>query len=135
MKLTLKRVQLDPDVTIGELSIDGLFYCYTCEDVVRPPGAPKVFGDTAIPAGEYMVDVTYSPHFGRELPLLSAVPNFSGVRIHPGNTPADTEGCLLVGFDRHPKGVGRSRDAFGPLFARLNAAHAAGEDVTIEISA
>lgn len=133
MKLLLERLQLDPDVTIGSLSVDGEFSSWTCEDVVRPPGAVKVPGQTAIPRGTYGIDITFSPHFKMPLPLLLGVPNFSGVRIHSGNTAADTEGCLLVGLDRLAKSVGRSRLAFTALFAKLSAAKARGEPITIEI--
>jgi hypothetical protein len=132
MKLTLERLQLDPDVTIGSLSIDGQWQCWTLEDVVRPAGAPKVFGQTAIPYGTYGVDITMSPHFGRLLPLVVNVPGFSGVRIHPGNTAADTEGCILVGQDRLGKSLGHSRAAFDALFPLLRAAIAKGP-VTLEI--
>jgi len=133
MKLQLERLQLDPDVTIGSLTVDGQWECWTLEDVVRAPGAPKVFGQTAIPPGTYAIDITYSPHFKMPLPLLLKVPNFEGVRIHSGNTAADTEGCLLVGQDRLPKSIGRSRAAFTALFAKLTSAKARGEQITIEI--
>jgi hypothetical protein len=132
VKLTLERLQLDPDVTIGSLSIDGQWQCWTLEDVVRSNGAPKVFGQTAIPFGLYGLDITFSPHFQRDLPLLLAVPDFSGVRIHPGNTPADTEGCILVGQDRLAKSIGHSVAAFNELFPKLRAGLAAGT-VTLEI--
>lgn len=134
MNLTLHRIQLDPDVTIGQLAIDGAPYCYVCEDMVRPPGAPKVYGQTAIPAGRYRVVITWSPHFNRMLPLLVNVPGFEGVRMHPGNTASDTEGCLLPGLDRLPKGVGRSVLAFEPLMSKIAAAIDAGTDVYIEVS-
>lgn len=133
MKLTLNRVQFDAACTIGQLLVDGTPECYTLEDIVRPPGAPKVFGQTAIPAGTYGVIVTFSPHFQRELPLLVNVPGFEGVRIHPGNTAADTEGCILVGVDRLADSIGHSRIAFEALFPKIVAALARGELVSIQV--
>lgn len=138
MKIQLERVQLDPDVTIGALACDGEFVCWVCEDPVREvPGQPvatwKVPGKTAIPAGSYRVDVTMSARFKRMLPILIAVPGFEGVRIHPGNTAADTEGCLLPGRLRLGKSVGQSRLAFDDLFARINEAVRRRELVTIDI--
>lgn len=132
MKLTLERLQLDPDVTIGSLSIDGQWQCWTLEDVVRPPSAPKVPGQTAIPFGTYLLAITFSPHFQRDMPLLLNVPNFEGVRIHPGNTPADTEGCILVGQDRLGKSIGHSLAAFNALYPPIRDALARGP-VTLEI--
>ena len=134
MELSLKRIQLDPDVTIGQLSIDGVANCFVCEDTVRPPGAPKVWGQTAIPAGRYRVIITWSPHFNRMLPLLVNVPGFEGIRMHPGNKAADTDGCLLPGLDRLPKGVGRSVLAFEPLMTRIAATVDAGSEVFIEVA-
>lgn len=130
MKLVLERVQIDPDVTIGSLSIDGAWECWTCEDPVRDT---KIQGQTAIPFGKYPLTITHSPRFNRDLPLLEYVPNYSGVRIHPGNTPADTEGCILPGADRLAKSVGRSRKAFDSLFAKLAEAKRKNEPITIEI--
>lgn len=138
MHLLLKRVQLDPDVTIGALSIDGEHFCWVCEDPVREvPGEPveawKVYGKTAIPHGVYKVVITWSNRFGRLLPLLVDVPGYSGVRIHPGNTAADTEGCLLPGLVRSAKGVGHSRPACDYLLPKIDRAIKAGEGCTIEI--
>lgn len=120
MKLLLQRLEFQPNRTFGALSIDGTFQCWTLEDVVREPGA-KVFGQTAIPFGEYRVALTRSERFQRVLPLLLAVPNFYGVRIHAGNTEADTEGCILVGTDRLATGIGRSRVALDGLLAKMQA--------------
>jgi hypothetical protein len=139
MNLKLERLQRDPDVTIGALSVDGTFECWICEDTVREvPGQPvstwKLAGKTAIPAGTYDVDITLSARFKRDLPLLLDVPGFSGIRIHPGNTAADTDGCLLPGEDRLAKGVGRSRIAFDRLFAQIRVAKLKGERITIEVA-
>ncbi len=133
MKLEVSRLWPDTACTIGTLSVDGAPMCFTLEDIVRPPDEPKVFGQTAIPAGIYKVIVTHSPHFGCDLPLLVDVPNFDGVRIHPGNVAADTEGCILVGMDHLSDSIGRSRIAFGELMPKIEAAIARGEEITIEV--
>lgn len=139
MKLHLERVQLDPDVTIGQLSIDGRPECFVCEDTVRGDGVAdtvdqwKIKGKTAIPYGSYQVIVTMSDRFGKLLPLLVDVPGFEGIRIHPGNTAADTEGCLLPGRDRLPKGVGKSGLAFADLMDRITEARRRGEPVSIDV--
>lgn len=132
MKILLQRRQSTPVCTIGLLSIDGVHECYTCEDVVRAPGV-KVYGQTAIPAGIYPVVVNLSQRFKRRLPLLLNVPGFEGVRIHPGNTAADTEGCILPGRGFTGTGVTQSVLAFDALFLKIEAAHAAGQPVSIEI--
>lgn len=133
MKLTLNRSPSDAACTLGQLQVDGVFECFTCEDIVRPPGSPKIWGQTAIPAGTYGVIVNFSPHFQRDLPLLINVPGFEGVRIHPGNTAADTSGCILVGVDRLTDSIGRSRIAFDALFPKIAQALARGELVSIEV--
>lgn len=133
MKLLLERVQLDADVTIGSLSVDGDWECWTLEDAVREPGV-KVKSQTAIPFGTYRIDITFSNRFQQPMPLLLNVPMFEGIRIHPGNTKADTEGCILVGWDRHGKSIGRSRLAYVQLFAKLRQSKARAESINIEIT-
>lgn len=133
MELKLVRDVCAADCTLGQLSIDGTFECYTVEDMVRPAGE-KVHGKTAIPAGRYKVIITHSPRFKRELPLLLHVPGFDGIRIHPGNTVANTEGCILPGLWRTAKGVSDSRIAFDKLYDDIDGALSAGEEVWIEIT-
>ena len=119
MELQVKRTDFTDSSTIGELSVNGQFECYTLEDKVRPV---KIAGKTAIPAGRYEVIIDFSQRFGRLLPLLLNVPNFEGVRIHPGNMAANTEGCILVGEEKSQNFMGQSRAAFDRLFAKLSAA-------------
>ena len=132
MILQLVRKEFRDESTIGELSIDNVFECFTLEDAVRPV---KIPGRTAIPAGTYEVAVTFSDKFQKLLPLLMNVPNFEGVRIHPGNRPEDTEGCILVGTTKGPEPdfIGNSRAAFAELFPKIQAA-TAGEKVFIDIT-
>jgi hypothetical protein len=129
MELRLERTDQAADSTMGELSVDGQFECYTLEDTVRPV---KIKGKTAIPAGRYQVIINQSQRFGRRLPLLLDVPDFEGVRIHPGNTAADTEGCILVGDTKSEGFVVQSKAAFERLFDKLETA-ARTEKIFIDI--
>ncbi len=132
LKLELIRDIFTEQSTTGRLLIDGVFECFVLEDKARPD-EPKVHGKTAIPEGEYLIDITYSPRFKRWLPLLLNVPGFAGIRIHPGNTSADTEGCLLPGKTRTKDKVGESRDAFAALYAKLHSAWLKKQPLSIEI--
>ena len=139
MELELRSRPSTENSTIGELSEAGAFECFTLEDVVREiPGVPvvewKIPGETAIPAGRYKITVTYSQHFGRDLPLLNGVPGYIGVRIHQGNKAADTEGCILTGTAVDGEQITESRKAFEPLFARIQEALGSGEEVWITIT-
>ena len=134
MNLTLHRTECGKVCTIGELMVDGKHECWTLEDVVRADGV-KIAGETAIPAGVYAVDITYSPRFKRDLPLLIGVENFVGIRIHPGNTASDTEGCILVGQGRGQNCILSSRAAFDVLFPKLKAAKQRGDKITLTVTA
>lgn len=118
--LLLQRKWAVKDATIGELFVDEVFECFTLEDIIRPVGE-KVFGETAIPSGSYKVVIDWSDHFQRNMPHILDVPGFDGVRIHSGNTPADTEGCILVGQTRDLDNadIGFSRLAYEHLFRKL----------------
>ncbi|ARO89125.1 hypothetical protein EBAPG3_012120 [Nitrosospira lacus] len=130
MELRVERTDFSENSTIGKLYVDNQFECYTLEDKVRPV---KIKGKTAIPAGRYEVIINYSQRFGRPLPLFLNVPNFEGVRIHPGNTAADTEGCILVGQTKDTGFIGQSRLAFEQLFTKLKTASET-EKIFIEIA-
>lgn len=144
MNLRLIREPSRNSATLGSLYVDGHWQCFTLEDEIRERGPRpatvaegfaedtaalakwvagwKKPGRTAIPAGTYRVVITPSARFLRDLPLLVDVPGFSGIRLHPGNGPLETEGCLLVGRDRLPGRVLQSRAAFEGLFALLQKA-------------
>ena len=129
MDLELSRTTLSPKSTIGTLSINGQFHCYTLEDVVRPV---KQAGITAIPAGKYQIVISYSDRFRKPLPLLLNVPDFTGIRIHPGNWAEDTEGCILVGETFGQDVIKNSVRAFNKLFSLLSAvAHSEKIYITI----
>ncbi len=125
MRLTVARATGTELSTPGLLDIDGVFRCYTLEPRIdRSRGKPF-----AIPAGIYEVRLLPSPKFECVTPHLLNVPGFSGIEIHWGNYPSDTEGCTLVGETRQQDFVGNSRQAFGRLMEKLAAATDA---ITIE---
>jgi hypothetical protein len=130
MNLQLLRSPSSEGCTAGRLFVNGQWECWTLEDVEREV---KVPGQTAIPRGTYRVIVTPSQRFKRSLPLLLDVPGFAGVRIHPGNTAEDTEGCILVGQQRGITSVRQSALAMGHLQPQITGALARGETVTITI--
>ena len=134
MELKLKRIAKRDTYTIGRLFIDGEYFCDTLEDKVRDLSKEaKVKGQTAIPTGRYRVYLTYSPRFKRILPLLDNVPQFTGVRIHRGNTAKDTEGCILVGYNREVGKVLDSAATEQRLMAVLQNAVNKGEQIYITI--
>lgn len=140
MKLKLKRIALKPTYTIGKLYIDDVYFCDTLEDTVRDKnkngkfdaGEYKIYGQTAIPYGKYEIKWTYSPRFKRYMPLLMNVPQFSGVRIHSGNTAKDTLGCILVGENSKVGMVLNSRATVNKLYPKIEQACKSGK-VYIEI--
>ena len=132
LRLALYRTHHAATHTTGTLWVDGVEFCKTLEDAVR---AIKVYGETAIPTGTYQVLINYSPKFNRRLPLLQNVEGFAGIRLHPGNTVADTAGCPLVGMtvDEHTGVLKASKQAFDKLFALMEKAIAAGKTITLTI--
>jgi len=105
--------------TIGDMSLNGEFFCFTLENPVRAKGV-KIAGETAIPAGVYNVEVTYSNRFKCMMPLILGVENYEGIRIHWGNWAKNTDGCPLVGMARDGKDmIQRSKVAYNILMARL----------------
>ena len=119
MVIQIKRLYKTNNSTIGELYIDGVFECYTLEDKEREI---KIKSETAIPKGKYKVIINKSNRFKQLLPLLLNLPNFEGVRIHPGNTNHDTEGCILTGTTKGKDFIGNSRIAFNRLFRKMQEA-------------
>ena len=93
----------------------------------------KIIGKTAIPTGRYRILITRSRRFGRWLPLLLNVKGFEGIRIHAGNKPEDTKGCILLGFNRRKGYVLDSTRCVLTLVKMMTEAIAKGEKVFVEV--
>ena len=129
MILTLDRKYKLPTYTVGKLYIDGEYFCDTLEDkdrgltdsmTVGEISKIKIKKETAIPTGTYKVTITYSNRFKKNMPLINNVKGFEGIRIHSGNINQDTEGCILVGFNKVKGNVINSRDTYNKLFSVLS---------------
>lgn len=132
LKLAVWRKWLFANESIGKLYLNGIFTgIYTLEDQIRPTGE-KVYGQTAIPYGKYPVEITFSPKFGTDMPLIENVPGFAGIRIHTGQSNRDTAGCLLVGTDVKGTKLTGSEKAFNYLFSILQKAQNEGRKIFIE---
>lgn len=141
MKLLLKRIARKDKYTIGKLYINDKYFCDTLEDPDRglkstmslaDIKSKKIKGDTAIPTGTYKVtlDVVSSKYSNftkypyvkfcnGKMPRLINVPGYEGILIHAGNTQKDTEGCLLVGFNRQVGKVLNSQSTWRKLYDEL----------------
>lgn len=111
--------------SIGELCI------YACDDHGYAVGSPvfKCFtlepSVPVIPLGSHNVSLTYSSRFSRRVPykhyrgvpLISSpsCPASRGIRIHIGNYPHDTSGCILVGSGHCNTGLLNSRHTYEKL--------------------
>lgn len=138
MNLKLQREPSTANSTPGKLYVDAIYQCFMLEDPVRETprkegqsledwvASWKIPGKTAIPAGRYEVQVTRSERFSKKAghevltPQLMNVPGFSGIRIHPGTTALDTEGCPLPGsFRPDLDHVTGSRVAYDGLLQKI----------------
>ena len=155
MKLRLERRWPKATYTIGRLYVDGVYFCNTLEDKDRGLKqtdqkylieSRKVYGETAIPKGEYSVVLNvlspkyagvswYKQKTGGYMPRLLSVPGFDGILIHPGgsNGPLDTMGCILVGKNTQVGRLTQSKDTFAALYKKMKAAWDKGEGISIEI--
>lgn len=125
------------DYTIGELNINGEYFCDTLEDAdrgwynkmssetienekndnnnltkkelyYRPDKKRKcdeygfVVNNSvnAIPTGEYGVVIEKSNFANGMTPHVLNVPGYKNIRIHEGNDSTDTDGCILVGYNK-----------------------------------
>lgn len=114
--VTLTRTHSSKYGTFGTLDWDGL-KLKTLEPV-RP----------VIPAGHYLVTLTFSPKFGNKIPykqyngqvpLVNGVYGHAGLRIHVGNISADTNGCILIGLSADDIMIYDSSKAYHDIMARI----------------
>lgn len=142
MKITLHRLVFEKGYTEGQFFIDDFYFCDTLEDRTRDynkdgdlsePGEEKVYGETAIPFGEYPVVMSYSNRFKRVLPEIINVLDFQGIRIHSGNTAEDSHGCILVGKYASSGRIAESRKTLETLIRLIEETIKSGRKVTIVI--
>ena len=144
MKILVKRYGQNKKSTGGALTINGQFFCHTCEDEKREI---KVAGETRIPAGKYEIklrdtggmneDYSKRYSFHRGMLHLQDVPGFEWIYIHTGNNEAQTEGCILVGYTAQSRGgfsVARSREAYIDLYNLILIALENGEQIFIKVA-
>ncbi len=148
--LFVDRIELNPDSTRSKLYVLGKETTYrTIEDIVRL--GEKVHGETAIPAGRYLLGFYDSPKFAKsyytkdDINLLDRkvwqklsvgerakyhphkviwvknVPGFQYILIHWGNTAFDTDGCLIVGSSFGKVGVNPAVLASRDAYVKLYA--------------
>lgn len=139
MELKLIRKFFSGKSTIGYLMVDGRLECFTLEDMVRevkgiPVSSWKVPGKTAIPYGKYEVIIDFSQRFQKAMPHILSVEGFEGVRIHAGNFPEDTEGCILVGRKHSGDSISESTIAYRELFQKIKDALCKNDKVYLEIT-
>ena len=162
MELILTRIAKRKAYTIGRLSIieriddqylageKETYFCDTLEPpvlemktsvpmdaVLRSPTKLASLKPIAIPEGRYAVVITWSPKFKMWLPVLLGGPDFNrlfkGIRIHMGNTAADTAGCILVGRNQRIGEVLESRKWLYELKQKIVEAKDRGEAVWLTI--
>ena len=153
LELLLDRKYRKETYTIGNLYVDGEWFCNTLEDKDRGVSQTmpleeikkaKIYGETAIPTGRYEVrmDIVspkyngvkwYKDNFGGRMPRLESVKGFSGILIHSGNTALDSNGCILVGMNKAKGKVLDSRATFQKLWKVLEQARKAGKKIYLTI--
>lgn len=143
-KITIDRKWFTTKATMGILRVpDAGFECYTLEDVARPLGV-KIYGETAIPQGEHKFILNMSSRFKRLLPLIYNTPNYTltdgygaqwtGIRIHGGNTSDDTHGCILLGYKRGDNNLYESKKALEDFMDIMKAQCEPGKEYLVKIS-
>lgn len=123
MKLNVKRVYYGSDYTIGHFYIDGVYLCDTLEDQLRDLSkdcSAKVYGQTAIPAGNYDVELHWWTKHNAYYPHIKNVRCFDGILIHCGNTIADTEGCILLGENTAQGKITNGRPHWEYLMSKIS---------------
>ena len=128
MIIKVKRTKFNLNNTLGEMFINNNHFCYTIEDRVRDInndgdlddiGETKVYGETAIPKGEYKLILSISNRFKILMPEILNVKGFTGIRIHKGNSAIDSHGCIIIGMLQNNTGVQQSKIAFDKLMIEL----------------
>lgn len=156
MRLVVKRIAKRDTYTIGRLYIDGIYFSDALEDKdrgltqnmsVEKIKSLKVYGETAIPVGEYEITLdVVSPKFSKykfymdacqgRLPRLLNVKGFEGVLIHcaEGSKGAELlQGCIGVGRNTIVGGLTDCKSTFRKLYNKLSEAKERNEQIWLSV--
>jgi hypothetical protein len=153
MTILVDRKYKKSDYTIGNLYIDGKWFCNCLEDTDRSLDDSMSELDitrikkphiTAIPRGTYEVTLdVISPKYSKipfyqqvcngKVPRLLNIKGFDGILIHAGNSADHSSGCLLVGYNKSRGQVLNSKEVFKNLYKHLLDRKNKGEKITITI--
>lgn len=141
-KWVLNRSAFTENSTIGDLTIDDAYECHILEPTWRGnDNANHVEFKTALSSGSYKIRLVFSPAFGRIMPHIYAVTDYSfgpigvneaGILLHWGNYPKDTKACMLCGKTEGVDFVGNSLAEFTPLYNKIVELLKSG-DIDLEI--
>lgn len=123
-----------PDATVGSISINKCFECYSREGGIRSDGL-FVAGD-ALPPGRYNLSIAWSSRFGMKLPFVASTNSRMlriGAWIHPGHPREAAAGTILLGQEQAGRVIRRTLPAFDAFFAKVCEAKDAGEAIDLEI--
>lgn len=156
MNLNLKRKNFADTYTLGNLFVNGEYFCDTLEDKDRglmdsmsleEIKSKKVYGQTAIPKGTYEITLdVVSPKFSKypfymevckgKLPRLQNVKGFEGILIHVADGYKGAEliqGCIGIGKNSIKGGLLEGKETFKKLYSLLQDSKNKGEKLTIKI--
>ncbi len=142
LKIVVERKYYKEEYTIGNMSIDGEWFCNTLEDKDRGLSQSlslsqnkklKVYGKTAIPKGVYDVEIYFWNKYRINVPLLKDVPAFTGILIHNGKDKDNTLGCILVGLNKIKGKLIDGKKYLTELTKIIEDAKSKGKKVIIEI--
>ena len=156
MEINVNRTYKKDTYIIGNMYIDGKWFCNTLEDKDRGLTQDmtldeiktiKIPGTTAIPSGRYKVTLNVvSPKFSKyqfykqicngKVPRLLNVPGFDGILIHVADGQKGAElvqGCIGVGLNKIKGGLLEGKATFSKLYSLLLSAQNKKEDIYINI--
>lgn len=142
MEIVIIRKFKKETYTIGQVLVDGKYFCNSLEQVDRGLDCRmtlsqlkkmKVYGRTAIPTGTYNVRSYFWAKHRKSYPLLLNVPAFEGVLLHGGNKVSDSMGCPLLGENKVKGGLVNCEKYVRKITQMVIDAEKRGEKVTITI--
>ena len=156
MNIKIYRKYKKETYTIGQLYINGEYFCDTLEDKDRGLNqnmplsyikSNKVYGETAIPIGTYEITLDiisnrlskylfYTEVCQGKVPRILDVPGFDGILFHVADGAKGAElvnGCIGIGTNAIKGGLLNGKETFKKLYKKMEEAKNRGEKITVTI--